>query len=243
MDAFATTLTNKTLVAASNTITDTSAAAGDILKHNGTKFVRLARGTANQVLTTNSGATDIAWAAPTGGGVSASSINTWSAVQTYNDTDFVLSNIAGTHATTLSAGAQTADNTFTFPVTASDTVVTAAATQTLTNKTISAGSNTISGIVDANTGTFTTTKISTTSKALLNSSIAYIDQANTFGAFVNEFTGALQSDAYTDIKTVTIPSAPSTNFIRVYAKQIDSTNYGLYAQALEAGSTNEIRIF
>jgi hypothetical protein len=62
------TLTNKTLVAASNTITDTSAVTGDILRHNGTKFVRLARGTANQVLTVNSGATDIAWAAATGGG-------------------------------------------------------------------------------------------------------------------------------------------------------------------------------
>jgi hypothetical protein len=61
-EAFAQSLTNKTIVAASNTITDTSAATGDILRHNGTRFVRLARGTANQVLQTNAGATDIAWA-------------------------------------------------------------------------------------------------------------------------------------------------------------------------------------
>jgi len=38
------TLTNKTIVAASNTITDTSAASGDLLVHNGTRFVRLAKG-------------------------------------------------------------------------------------------------------------------------------------------------------------------------------------------------------
>lgn len=59
--AFAQTFTNKTMVAASNTITDTSAATGDLFRHNGTRFVRLARGTANQVLATNSGATDIAY--------------------------------------------------------------------------------------------------------------------------------------------------------------------------------------
>lgn len=53
------TLTNKTLVAASNTITDTSTALGDILISNGTKFVRLARGTNNQVLAST--ATTIQW--------------------------------------------------------------------------------------------------------------------------------------------------------------------------------------
>ncbi len=71
--AFAASLTNKTIVAASNTITDTSAAAGDLLWYNGTRFVRLARGTANQVLTTNAGATDIAWAAAAGGSSSTGS--------------------------------------------------------------------------------------------------------------------------------------------------------------------------
>lgn len=37
-------LTNKTIVAANNTITDTGSASGDILVHNGTRFVRLAKG-------------------------------------------------------------------------------------------------------------------------------------------------------------------------------------------------------
>lgn len=53
---------NAGINATNNTITDTSTVAGDLLKSNGTKFVRLARGTALQVLQTNSGATDVAWA-------------------------------------------------------------------------------------------------------------------------------------------------------------------------------------
>ncbi|MDB4942980.1 MAG: hypothetical protein JWP97_2514 [Labilithrix sp.] len=63
---FAQTLTNKTLSASSNTITDTSAALGDLLYFNGTKFVRLARGTTGQVLTATS--TTIQWAAAAGSG-------------------------------------------------------------------------------------------------------------------------------------------------------------------------------
>jgi len=66
--ALAQTLTNKTINATNNTITDTSTAAGDILKSDGTKFTRLARGSANQVLAVNSGGTDIAWATPASGG-------------------------------------------------------------------------------------------------------------------------------------------------------------------------------
>jgi len=42
-------------------------------------------------------------------------------------------------------------------------------------------------IGDANTATFTTTKISTTNKSLLNSAIVYNDQINTFGDFVQTF--------------------------------------------------------
>ena len=43
-------------------------------------------------------------------------------------------------------------------------------------------------IGDANTATFTTTKISTTDKSLLNSAIVFTDQANTFGDFAQTFT-------------------------------------------------------
>lgn len=55
------TLTNKTVNATNNTITDSSTAAGDVLKSNGTKFVRLARGSAFQVLAVNSGGSDLAY--------------------------------------------------------------------------------------------------------------------------------------------------------------------------------------
>ena len=51
--------TNKTINTTDNTLTATSQAAGDILKNNGTKFVRLARGSANQPLKVNSGGTDL----------------------------------------------------------------------------------------------------------------------------------------------------------------------------------------
>jgi len=61
-DSASQTLTNKTLVDTANTITDTAVALGDLLKSNGTKFVRFARGTANQLLRTNAGGTDIEWA-------------------------------------------------------------------------------------------------------------------------------------------------------------------------------------
>jgi hypothetical protein len=54
------TLTGKTIVLASNTVTDTSAAQGDIQVHNGTRFVRLGKGSTNQVL--QSGPITVAWA-------------------------------------------------------------------------------------------------------------------------------------------------------------------------------------
>jgi len=66
-EAFAQTLTNKTFNVADNSLTATSGAQGDLLYHNGTKYVRLAKGTALQVLRVNAGATDIEWAASAAG--------------------------------------------------------------------------------------------------------------------------------------------------------------------------------
>jgi hypothetical protein len=65
------TLTNKTINATNNTITDTSTAAGDLLKSNGTKFTKFARGSALQVLRVNSGGTDLEWAAVSSGASSS----------------------------------------------------------------------------------------------------------------------------------------------------------------------------
>jgi len=58
------TLTNKTINATDNSITDTSQAAGDLLKNNGTKFVRFAMGTALQQLRVNAGGTDLEYFTP-----------------------------------------------------------------------------------------------------------------------------------------------------------------------------------
>ena len=64
------TITTKTINTTDNTLTATSQAAGDILKNNGTKFVRLARGSVGQPLKVNSAGTDVEYGTLTvGGGV------------------------------------------------------------------------------------------------------------------------------------------------------------------------------
>lgn len=55
------TLTNKSINASNNSISDTGAAAGDLLKHNGSKFAKFAKGAANRVPAVNSGGTDLAY--------------------------------------------------------------------------------------------------------------------------------------------------------------------------------------
>jgi len=55
---FAQTFTNKTMTLDANTIGATSGALGDLIKHNGTKYVRFPKGTANQLLRVNAGGTD-----------------------------------------------------------------------------------------------------------------------------------------------------------------------------------------
>lgn len=70
------TLTGKTLNATNNSITDTSIATGDLLKSNGTKFVRFAKGSALQVLRVNAGGTDLEFAAAGAGASSTGAVNT-----------------------------------------------------------------------------------------------------------------------------------------------------------------------
>jgi len=71
--------------------------------------------------------------------------------------------------------------------TVADFFVLAQFAQTLTGKSISAASNTITNIVDSCIFPHTSTKITIINKSLLNANIAYIDQANTFGAFDQTF--------------------------------------------------------
>lgn len=153
------TLTNKTIVASDNTITDTGSAAGDILVHNGTKFVRLAKGTDDQVLKIVTGS--VAWAADAGGGGGTPGGSTgqfqWnnagafagSSGLTYNSTDSRATAVngieypGGTGKVVLS-GATGLDATRTQELpNASGVVVLEANPTSLTNKTINVTDNTL----------------------------------------------------------------------------------------------------
>lgn len=69
------TLTNKTINTSNNSLTATSQAAGDLLKNNGTSFIRFAKGSALQVLRVNSSGTDLEWAASSSGATSSGATN------------------------------------------------------------------------------------------------------------------------------------------------------------------------
>jgi len=86
---------------------------------------------------------------------------------------------------------------------ANDTRVYQAAAQPLTNKTINAPSNTVTNIGDANIAAHTSTKISILSKSLLNTSIGYQDQANTWA-------GIQKMEVPVKLKPATIPTTDSS---------------------------------
>ena len=164
-EAFTQTLTNKTLDAASNTVSNIVDA--NIGTHTTTKIST----TSKSLLNSSIAYTDAA--------VTMGDFNF-----TLKDNRLVINNPADTFNYTFIAAAIAANRTITLPLlTGNDVMVTEAFAQTLTNKTLAAGSNTITGIVDANISAHTTSKITTTSKSLLNSSIVYTDQANALGDF------------------------------------------------------------
>jgi hypothetical protein len=106
----------------------------------------------------------------------------------YRSSTLRLRNPANTFEYTLVPAAIAADRNVTLPLlTGNDVAVTEAFAQTLTNKTIAAGSNTLTGIADANITAHTSTKITITAKGQLNTAIAYNDQVNTYGDFDQVF--------------------------------------------------------
>lgn len=124
MKAFAQTLTNKTLEINNNTIKhSTTNAQGDILKYDSTsgKYIRIARGSASQVLAVNSGGTDIEWAtvsAGSGGDADevkvyegGTQVGTVARKLNFDTTDFNVTESSGANTFTVSlASAATASN-------------------------------------------------------------------------------------------------------------------------------------
>jgi len=118
-EAFIQTLTNKTINASNNTINDTSIATGDLLKSNGTKFVRFGKGTASQYLRTNAGATDLEWATIAGGGdVFLGQANDHGDFDnSFKDNRLRIWNPADTFRYTITAAAIAADRVLNLPLT------------------------------------------------------------------------------------------------------------------------------
>ena len=164
-EAFAQTLTNKTIAAGSNTVSGIVDA--NIDAHTSTKVTITAKGQLNS---------SIAY---------VDQANVFSDNdQSFRSNRLRIANPANTFFYSFTGAAIAASRVITLPLlTGGDTMVTEAFGQTLTNKTLAAGSNTITGLVDANLNAHTSTKVTITTKGQLNSSIVYTDQANTFGAF------------------------------------------------------------
>ena len=106
----------------------------------------------------------------------------------FQDNVFFIQNPAGDFEYQFIAAAIVADRILNLPLmTGTDEFVLVDFAATLTNKTIVAGSNTITGIVDANIDAHTSTKITINAKGQLNSNLVYTDQINTYGDFAQTF--------------------------------------------------------
>jgi hypothetical protein len=114
----------------------------------------------------------------------------------------------------------------------SDVITTNTASQTLTNKTLTAP--VISTI--SNTGTVT----------LPTSTDTLVGRATTDTLTNKTLTTPTVNTpvygSYTDYTRTTLPSNPAANFGRMYVKQIDSSNDGLFILLKKAGSYVEVQI-
>jgi hypothetical protein len=138
-------LTNKTLSVNLNILKhSTTNAAGDLLKGDGASFVRFPRGSNGQVLT--SSGTDLTWVTPSvGGNVSTTQTNIFGDFdQVFRSGRLDITNPANTFNYSFVGGPIVAARIITLPfLSADDTMVTAAFSQVLSNKTVDVDSNTI----------------------------------------------------------------------------------------------------
>jgi hypothetical protein len=115
----------------------------------------------------------------------------------------------------------------------------------------------LSGIVDANIGSHTSTKITITNKGQLNSAIVYTDQINTFGDFnqifrsgklkltnpANTFSYSFVGSAITADRDITIPllTSADTMVLEAFAQTLTNKNYQ-YPETLSVNQTAKGKI-
>lgn len=224
-DAFTTTLTNKTLDVQLNTLKQTTPALGALLKDNGTSFAPLAKGTANQVLTMNAGATDFAWAAPASGGgnVSTGQTNTYGAFdQIFRSGNLDLTNPANTFNYSFVGSAITAARNLTLPLlSADDTIAVLALAQTLTNKTISGAANTISNIPDS---ALTSNVNLLNAVQTVSAANTYLDQTVKLRNPANTFSYTVVHGAITANRLLTLPALTADDTVQTLAQAQTPTN-------------------
>lgn len=83
------------------------------------------------------------------------------------------------------------------------------------------------------TTTFTTPAVTAdTTAEFVYSAAGLVDHGTNTTKIVN----------YADIGTISVPGSAASTFVRVYAKQIDANNDGLFIKVKKAGSVTEIQI-
>lgn len=217
-EAFAQPLTNKIIDADLNTISNIN--DNEIAAHTSTKITITAKGQLNPAQ------------------VYTDQINTYADGfnQVFKSGRLIIRNPADTFGYGFVSAAITADKLITLPLLASDDVmVTEAFPQILTNKTFDASANTVSNIVDANIGAHTSSKITILTKGQLNAAIAYEDESNIF-------TLSQKFNSYADFEKITVPADPGLELGRIYFKQIDANNNGLFYKAKRNGVIVEVPV-